>query len=40
MRVSLDRMPGTVSLLPYIDILFPGRCVVFGWLFWTGSVDW
>lgn len=28
------------SLLPYIDILFPGRCVAFGWLFWTVSVDW
>ena len=40
MRVRLGRMPGTVSLLPYIDILFPGRCVAFGWLFWTVSVDW
>jgi hypothetical protein len=29
-----------VSLLPYIDILFPGRCVAFGWLLWTVSVDW
>ena len=40
MRVSLVSMPGTVSLLPYIDILLPGRCVAFGWLFWTVSVDW
>lgn len=40
MRVSLGRMPGTVSLLPYIDILFLGRCVAFGWLLWTVSVDW
>lgn len=37
MRVGLGRMPGAVSLLPYIDILFPGRCVAFGWLFWTVS---
>lgn len=40
MRVSLYRSRGTFSVLPYLDILSPGRCVAFGWLCWTVSVDW
>lgn len=40
MRVSVQRQSGTFSVLPYLDILAPGRCVAFGWLRWTVSVDW
>lgn len=40
MTVSVYRSRGTFSVLPWLDVLRLGRCVAFGWLLWTVSVDW